>query len=83
MPSEEFSRLLFVYLYKDKATLQAHLSRDIQDGCRKEDNKQAALSTYEVLDATFRRMADKVVDTTGMNIDQVADDVRRLSQANE
>lgn len=76
--SEEFSKMLFVYLYKDKVRLERHLEEDVQRGFRKIDNKQATLTTYEELDGIFRVLADHIIDSTEMDINQVVEEIRRL-----
>ena len=70
---------LFVYLYMRKDKLEKCLNRDVQKGRREASNARAALSDYEELDGIFRRVADYIIDTSALEIDQVADEIRHLS----
>lgn len=54
------------------------LQQDIQKGHRSLQNACDTLSSYEELDTIFRSLADHIFDTSDIEIDQVAREIKCL-----
>ncbi len=66
--SEGFLRLFLVYLFKRKHSLESYLQRDVQNGRRPISNLFDTLNSYEEIDALFRKLADRIIDTSDMEL---------------
>jgi hypothetical protein len=79
---EEFARILFLYLHKQRDRLQRHLARPIDGGRRRPlDAQRYTLGMYRDFDHLFRHLADRTLEVADRQTADVAAEVRLIAEA--
>ena len=77
--SEEFGCIVLVYLHNPREELREHLARPTADGVTREaDGVEYTINNYARLHTLYSKLADRIVDCSGMTIERVAEEVAEI-----
>lgn len=74
-----FHELFFLYLYRAKEKLSASLEKPTAYSTYRDNgNKAHTMKDYAELDRIFRELADSIIDTSNLEVQQVVENIKSL-----